>query len=127
MINYNEFKDCNLSELFMDESLDVKNYDDPNMSDWIISVDIFQKISILNTPNIHPGFLDGDDNYTIGFPDEIEDFRKPGVYKAKVKGIFSKASSRDETFWDIQFKILSTQMVYCDGSLYASGSIENLV
>lgn len=55
-------------------------YDSPDGSVWIVSVDFNGAVSILDAPNIHYSFFDmGYDPETIGLPFETE--LPPGVYR----------------------------------------------
>lgn len=57
------------------------NYVSVNNSHWIVAVDCKGQVTILNTPNIHPGYLDYGSSYyaeEVGIPCESEN--DPGVY-----------------------------------------------
>lgn len=56
-------------------------YDSPNGSKWIVSIDMQGFVSILDKPNIHHSFFDcGEGAEEIGLPFEVCD-SEPGVYE----------------------------------------------
>lgn len=56
-------------------------YDSPHGSVWIVAVDYAGRVTVLETPNIHPGFLDnGPEAEYLGLPPEVDDM-EPGVYR----------------------------------------------
>lgn len=60
---------------------DEPEYDSPQNSKWVVSVDNWGNVSILDAPNIHPWFFEGGENAEcVGIPYDQED-KAPGVYE----------------------------------------------
>lgn len=56
-------------------------YDSPNGSVWIVAVDYAGRVTVLETPNIHPALLDnGPEAEYLGLPPDVDDM-DPGVYR----------------------------------------------
>ncbi|ARB11689.1 hypothetical protein CB7_236 [Pectobacterium phage vB_PatM_CB7] len=56
-------------------------FDPPDGSVWIVAVDYAGKVTVLDTPNIHDGFLDnGPEAEYLGLPPDVDDL-DPGVYR----------------------------------------------
>lgn len=57
-------------------------FDSPHGSVWIVAVDYAGRVSVLQTPNIHPGILDnGPEAEYLGLPPDVVDDMGPGVYR----------------------------------------------
>lgn len=55
-------------------------YENPNNTVWIVAVGMGGNVSIMQAPDIHPGFFDGGESAEmLGLPFEVE--KSPGVYK----------------------------------------------
>ncbi|MGX4995902.1 hypothetical protein [Enterobacter hormaechei] len=60
---------------------DEPDYDSPNGSMWIVAVDYAGRVTVLETPNIHPALLDnGPEAEYLGLPPDVDDM-DPGVYR----------------------------------------------
>lgn len=57
-----------------------QQFDEPNGSVWIVSVDHVGRVSVLAKPNIHPGFFESDDAECMGLPFDLKEYT-PGVYR----------------------------------------------
>ena len=68
--------DLNLTEVT--EYVEAE-YDNPDGSEWVVSVDNWGNVSVLKPPNIHWSFLEMHNAEEIGLPSESVDL--PGVYK----------------------------------------------
>lgn len=55
------------------------DYDDPQITEWVVSVDVWGSVSILEHPNIHHAFLEPLNAEEIGLDYEVD--WTPGVYK----------------------------------------------
>ena len=63
------------------EEPEEEQFDSPNGSKWIVSVDHCGIVSILQKPNIHWAFFDcGEGAEEVGLPFELDDCA-PGVYE----------------------------------------------
>ena len=77
---------------------DEPDWDAPNGSEWIIAVDIGNRVSIISAPNIHYSFFDGGDTANdIGFPEDWKDV-EPGVYR--VTAAYSTSTCRETGYVD---------------------------
>ena len=68
-------------ESHLNDFNETNEFDDPNGSEWIIGVDAWGKVFIVEAPNIHPGFLQFKNSEEIGLPYELPE-EKPGIYSA---------------------------------------------
>ena len=57
------------------------SFDDPDGSEWVLGVDAWGRVFVVEPPNLPDGFLDSKNAEEIGLPYELVD-TKPGLYKA---------------------------------------------
>ena len=65
------------------------DYEDPNGSEWIIGVDAWGALFVVQHPNLEPGFFDYKNAEEIGIGYDTKDLDterewKPGLYKIKM-------------------------------------------
>ncbi|QPI18329.1 hypothetical protein POP15_281 [Pectobacterium phage POP15] len=76
-----KLKDFQQEEIQPFDDEEEPEYDSPNGSVWIVAVDHAGRVSVLETPNIHPALLDnGPEAEYLGLPPDVDDM-DPGVYR----------------------------------------------
>lgn len=69
-----------MTELTIIEDEKEPEYDSPNDSKWIVGIDHWGSVFLIEPPNIHTSFLECTTVEDIGLPYEIDD-KDPGIYE----------------------------------------------
>lgn len=111
--DFDQIVDRRLKSAHADNILKEKlkrEYDDPHMSKWLVSVDKFGAISVLDTPDIDPDFLsEGSNAESLHLPIEVCN-TAAGVY-IMTCGCYEEISVESGKVVDYQFELEKLERV----------------